>query len=366
MKRHGNLWDEITSFPNLLRAAEKAQRGKRLTPAVRRFNQNLEWELLQLQSDLREKTYQPGHYRAFMIQHPKPRLISAAPYRDRIVHHALCNVIEPVFDRTFVFDSYACRVGKGTHRAVDRFTQFARRYPFALKCDVKRFFPSIDHEILLGLVARKLKDGDALALARRIVENSNPQEEVLDHFPGDNLFTPHERRRGLPIGNLTSQFFANVYLNGFDHFVKEELRCQAYVRYCDDFVIFSDDKEFLWRARDRCASHLALLRLRLHPRKQRIYRVTEGMDFLGYRVFPTHRRLRRDNVVRAYRRAWRMRREFAEWQTDVSAVRQRLCSWLGHAGHADSHGLRTALLAKAVFSRVRSDLRVHSDPRGRS
>jgi len=154
-------------------------------------------------------------------------------------------VVEPIFDRTFIFDSFANRMGKGTHKAVDRATEFCRRWPFVLKCDVEKFFPSIDHEILMELIARKIKCDRTLDLLRRIVANSNPQEPVVHYFPGDDLFTPHERRRGIPIGNLTSQFLANVMLDPLDHYLKESLRRPGYLRFADDFLVFGDDKQEL-------------------------------------------------------------------------------------------------------------------------
>src|SRR5262249_9952400 len=199
----------------------------------------------------REKTYRPGPYRTFVIREPKPRFISAAPYRDRIVHHALTQVLEPIFERFFLPDSYACRPGKGTHAAVRRCQQFARRFRYVRKADVQKFFPSLDHQVLSGLLARKIRAPDVLWLAGRIIDHSNPQEEVALWFPGDELFTPGGRRRGLPIGNQTSQFFANVFLDPLDHFVKDNLGAGGFVRYCDDFLVFADDKSFLVAALPR-------------------------------------------------------------------------------------------------------------------
>ena len=228
VRRCGNLWEELTSFENLYRAARKARRGKRSKQAVEAFEFDLEKNLVALRRDLLERTYQAGPFRTFTITDPKPRLISAAPYLDRVVHHALCNVLEPIFERSFVFDSYACRRGKGTHAAVDRYTAFARKNRYVLKCDVRKFFPSVDHAMLLGRLARKIKDPEVMWLAGMIVMHSNPQEDVPGFFPGDDLFTTLERRRGIPIGNQTSQFFANVYLDSLDHFVKERLGCHYY------------------------------------------------------------------------------------------------------------------------------------------
>ena len=234
MKRIGKLWDGLTSFPNLLSAARRAAAGKRKRPDVAAFLHELEWEIVHLQKELLDGSYQPSRYRTFRVVDPKPRLISAAPFRDRVVHHALTQILEPIFERRFSQDSFACRKGFGTHRALAQAREGAFRYRYALKCDIRKYFPSIDHEILKNLLARVLKCRPTLELAGKIIDGSNPQEEVLYYFPGDDLFTPTERRRGLPLGNQTSQFFANVYLNPLDQFVNRTLKSAAYVRYVDD------------------------------------------------------------------------------------------------------------------------------------
>ncbi len=223
MKRQGNLWEGIISFENLLLAAHAAARGKRFKPGVARFLFDLESQILRLREELASKSYRPGPYRTVTIYEGKTRQISAAPFRDRVVHHALTGVLDPIFDRSFIVDSYACRRGKGTHAAVNRCQQFARRHGYVLKADVRKYFPSIDHEILKTLITRKIKDLDVLWLVGLIIDHSNPQGPVLMWFPGDDLFTPTERRRGLPLGNQTSQFFANVYLDPLDHFVTDRL-----------------------------------------------------------------------------------------------------------------------------------------------
>ena len=265
MKRYGNLWSQVTDFENLFRAARQAQRGKRFRANVLDFNYYLEQNLAQLQQELQSRTYQPGVYHSFRIFEPKPRLISAAPYRDRVVHHALCNIVVPIFERTFITDSYANRLGFGTHRALRRFTEFVRSNQYILQCDIRKYFPSIDHEILKSILSRKVKCVETLWLIDTIIDHSNEQELVLEYFPGDTILTPYERRHGLPIGNLTSQFFANCYLNGFDHFVKEQLKTACYLRYVDDFVLFSNDYGFLAHARQSIEAYLATLRLKIHP-----------------------------------------------------------------------------------------------------
>jgi len=212
MIRHGNLYDRITSFENLWNASRLARKGKRLKEGCSTFELNLEAELLHLQQELQDFSYQPGIYREFTIYDRKPRKISAAPYRDRVVHHALCAVTEPLFDRCFIHDSYACRSGKGTHAALKRFTRFARRFRYVLKMDIRKYFPSIDHSILKKKLRRKIKCPDTLWLIDTIIDGSNLQDEIFVHFPGDDLFSPLDRRRGIPIGNLTSQFLQTFTL----------------------------------------------------------------------------------------------------------------------------------------------------------
>jgi retron-type reverse transcriptase len=355
MKRHGNLWPALTSFEHLLQASQKAKRGKRFRPTVARYEFNLERELWKLRDQLICKTYRPGQYRPFYIYEPKKRLISAAPYRARIVHHALTGMLEPIFEPTFISDSYACRKGKGTHAAVDRCQQFARRYRYVHKADIRKFFPSMDHDILKELIARKIKDRDVLWLAGLIIDGSNPQEEVRHYFPSDDLFTSSERRQGIPIGNQTSQFFANVYLDPLDHFVKERLRFKGYVRYVDDFLLFSDDKRQLAEAREQVKQFLTGVRLKLHPRKNTIFPVQEGIRFLGYRVFPTHRLLAKENVWRFLRRVRRMQKEYGDGKTTLPEIKQRLMSWTGHAQQADTHRLRTQLFGKIAFQRATTE-----------
>jgi retron-type reverse transcriptase len=259
----GNLFERICTWGNLYLAWRNAARGKRGREPAARFEYRLEDNLLQLQQELQDQTYRPGAYHSFTIHEPKRRLISAAPFRDRVVHHALCNVIEPIFERSFISDSYANRVGKGTHRALDRCQAFARRFRYVLQCDVRQFFPSIDHAVLRDILSRKIADPDVMWLVDRIVESGIgvlAEEYDVVYFPGDDLWAV-ERPRGLPIGNLTSQFWANCYLNPFDHFVKRELRCKGYLRYVDDFLLLADDKATLWAWRETLIERLAQYRL---------------------------------------------------------------------------------------------------------
>lgn len=349
MQRVGGLWDELTSFENLLRAYRKARRGKRQLRSVERFEYNREGELARLQRELQSGTYQPGPYRTFMLHDGKPRQISAAPFRDRVVHHAFCNVVEPVFEHSFIHDSYASRRGKGTHSAIRRYQRFARSRSFVLKCDIRKFFPSIDHQILMERLARRVKDRHVLALASLIIAHSNPQIEVSGYFPGDDLWTQSERRRGLPIGNQTSQFFGNVYLDALDHFVKEELGCSAYLRYVDDFVILDPSKERLHEVRDLIEAYLRGLRLWLHPGKRVISRVDEGLRLLGFRVWPGYAWLSNDGLRRFKRRMRRYQIGFRTGRLSSRDLTQRILAWLGHAKQAQSYRLREIMLPRIVF-----------------
>jgi len=353
MKRVGGLFDELTSWTNLDRAAQRARRGKRYRPDVAAFEFDREYNLLRLQQQLRDGTYHPGAFRTRVIYEPKRRLISAAPYGDRVVHHALCNVIEPVFERRFIPDSYACRKGKGNHAAVRRASEFAARYRYVLKADIQKFFPTVDHAVLLELVERRIKDPRVLDLIRTIVQNPGPQEPHVLWIPGADLFTPYERTRGLPIGNQTSQFLANVMLDPLDHFIKEQLRIRGYLRYADDMLLFSDDKGQLGTGRDELRDFLAGFRLKLHPRKSEVFPVAEGIRFLGYRVFATHRILDKANVLRFRRRLRRLQRAYAAGRATAPELRARLISWMGHASHAKTFNLVRRLLKEYKFVRPR-------------
>lgn len=349
MKRHGNLWPTIIDFENLLYAARQAQKGKRFRTNVLEFNFALERELFTLQAELKNQTYQPGAYRTFEIQDPKPRIISAAPYRDRVVHHALCAIIMPLLDRTLIDDTYANRWGYGTHRALKRFTGFARRYRYCLQCDLAKYFPSIDHEILKHLIRKHIKCPETLWLIDTIIDASNEQIPVLEYFPGDDLLTPVQRRKGLPIGNLTSQFFANLYLSPFDHFVKRQLKLKHYLRYVDDYAAFSDDWQELADARIAMEDFLATLRLKMHPIKSQLFETRHGANFVGFRVLPDRIRVRNDNLRRARRRMEELQREYAAGNISLKPLVQRIQSWEAHLMHGDTYRLRRKVFDRYVF-----------------
>lgn len=347
-RSHGNLFPRLLDFGTLLAAFGKARRGKRHKPDVVRFDLELEPELLRLQAELAAGTYRPGPYRSFYVNEQKRRLITAAPFRDRVVHHALLAVLEPVFEPAFIHDSYACRAGKGQHKASDRYQSWARRYRFVLRGDVVKFYPSVDHDILNGILARRVHDRRMLGLLRAVVDSG---AGILDSeyrpawFDGDDLFAPLSRKRGLPIGNLTSQFFGNVCLNELDHFVKERMRCRAYLRYMDDFAVFGDDRAELAdhrRAIDEC---LAGLRLTLQRGRTRVWRTSDGSEFLGFRVFPGHRLPRKATV---YRYARHLRRLGARrGPRALRKVRDSLTAWRGHVQHGKAHQVNRLVLEHA-------------------
>jgi retron-type reverse transcriptase len=248
--------------------------------------------------------------------------------------------MEPVFERRFIHHSYACRTGKGTHLALGQFTEWARSSRYVLKMDIHKFFPSMDHSILKEVLARAIKDPDLMGLCSLIIDSSNEQEPVRQYFPGDSLFTPFERRRGIPIGNLTSQFMANIYLDGLDHFVKERLRMPRYLRYVDDFCCFDDDKGRLSEARRRITEYLAAVRLKLNEGKSRIRQLKEGIEFLGFVVLPETTKLNQRAVRRQRRRMTMLRRAFAASQIPWADIVESLQAWNAHAAHGDTWRLR--------------------------
>ena len=351
MKRHGNFWQQLVSFENIFLAFTKAVKGKGTKTYVLEFMKDFEHNILALQESLINKSYQPGDYTAFFIYEPKKRMISAAPFADRIVHHCLINVIGPIFEPTFVEQSYANQVNKGTHRAIRDVQSAMRLHRYVLHCDIRKYFPSIDHEILKNMIHCKIKDPDILWLINLIIDSSNPQEPVLDYFPGDDLLTPADRRRGLPIGNLTSQFFANVYLTGFDHFVKQQLGCRFYFRYVDDMVVVASDKNHLWNICHEMGRYLERLRLRLHPHKQHVRPVDRGIRFLGQIIYPDRRLLPKRNIRRFMRRMKKFQKQYALGAVTFAQVNHSFQSWLGHVRQAHTYALRRSLVAKIKFRR---------------
>lgn len=349
-RKHDHLFEAIASFPALIVAARRAARGKRRKPGAASFLANLEKQVAALERSLRDRTYRPGRYVAFQVCDTKPRMVSAAPFRDRVVHHALCAVIEPIFERGFIFDSYANRKAKGTHAAVARYERFRDRFAHVLRCDIFRYFPAIDHAVLKADLRRRVACPGTLWLLDTIVDASNLQEPVVLYFPGDNLFTPLERRRGLPIGNLTSQLFANIYLDGLDHFAREVLRAPGYVRYVDDFALFHDDADVLAEWRRRIEGYLGGRRLVLHPDKTAVVPTAVPARFLGYELLPDGRRRLPEDAVRRLRNRLRgLRDRWRAGTVDLGEVCRRLGASIAHAQHAQTWRLRHAIFRGGMF-----------------
>ena len=224
----------------------------------------------------------------------------------------------PIFEKTLIHDTYANRIGYGTHRALERFTSFARTSRYVLQCDIRKYFPSIDREILKTLIRRKIQCPHTLWLIDTIIDNSNDQQLSPDYFPNDTLLTPLERKRGLPIGNLTSQWFANIYLSGFDHFVKEKLKVRKYLRYVDDFALFSDDRYFLKESLIAIIEYLNTLRLKIHPIKTQITATRIGVNFVGFRILPNRIKIRTANLRRARVRLKKQKKELEQGKIDLN------------------------------------------------
>lgn len=332
MKRYGNLFFQVCSFLALATAAVEAAKGKRDKPRVAEFLRNLENEVLELEGELNNRSYRPRSYTTFMIHDPKQRRICAADFRDRVVHHALCRVLEPIFERSLIFDSYACRQGKGTHAAVRRARMYCRKFGYFLKLDVHKFFDTINHDILKSQLRRKVKDRELLWLLDVFIDHPVPWTE-----PG----------RGLPIGNLTSQHFANFYLSSMDHYIKEVLGIKGYVRYMDDLLLFADEKYVLRDAGLRIEEYLnSKLSLRIKQGSMLLAPVCQGLPFLGLRIFP--------GVVRLSRQGWRRFRRKMMWQEflfsagiqDEDGLIRSLMSMVGHIRHANTRNLRKSFFGR--------------------
>jgi RNA-directed DNA polymerase len=335
MKIYKNLFNRIISLENLVLAWEEFRSDKGKKADVQAFELSLEQNLFSLHRDLIAKRYAHGPYTGFYISDPKARHIHKAMVRDRVLHHAIFRILNPIFEKTFIANSFSCRVGKGTHRGVLSVENMIRRESrnhtrpcFVLKCDVRKFFDSIDHEILLAILKKRIIDSDAMWLMNQIVRSFSARQTTLfDHH-------------GLPIGNLTSQLFANIYMNEFDQFVKHDLKVKYYVRYTDDFVIVSTDKRYLKELLDPFQKFIKdKLKLSLHPQKCSILSTGQGVDFLGYVVLPHYRLLRSKTKHRIFRKLKYQVTRFRRGEIDEHSLSQSLQSYLGVLSHAHTYQL---------------------------
>ena len=355
MKRVGGLFDRAACFETLVAAARRAARGKHHKPEVASFLFHLETEALRLERELLQGSYRPGPYRSFRIRDPKPRLISAAPFRDRVVHHAVMAVLEPVLEARADAHSYACRKGKGTLAALRRTRRCAKSWPWFLKLDVAAFFASVDHGVLEALLRRILKDVRLLDLLVRIVETpvvaaASCRWSVPESKPG----------RGLAIGSLCSQHLANHYLAPLDRFVRQEVKPKAYIRYMDDMLLFEAGKGALREAAGRVAEYMtSALRLELNPRATLLAPVRQGIPFLGFQVFPGVVRLRPATLRRFVHKIRARIADLEAGDLEEDEAIRSLCSLVGHTMHAD-----TLLLRRRIFARMSAGRGANRAPTG--
>lgn len=334
MKTFGGLFEKVVDPEHLERSMKLAARGKRKREPVQRFLNRADRELPLLGAELRAGTYRPRPYSQFKIKDPKPRIITRADFRDRVVHHAVCGVIAPLLERRFVDGSYACRVGKGAHRAVLAAQRFSRCHRYFWKSDISRYYDSVDHEVLLAMLGRTFREPRLNDLLSIIVTHKFPGQQ-----PG----------KGLPIGNLTSQWFANFYLDQLDHFVKEDMRIQGYLRYMDDFVAWADDKGQLfelWRESEGfLRDHL---KLRIKGEATHVAPVTEGLAFLGMRVFPGTIRLQHGRKHRMLRLIRRREQEYLRGERDACDLSASVQSSVGLVRYFGASLVRSLDLTRGV------------------
>jgi RNA-directed DNA polymerase len=346
MKSYKNIYFLICKYENLFLAWRKARKHKTKKQYVLDFEKDLVQSIVTLQNELLLHSYRPKPLKTFTLRDPKTRKISVSDFRDRIIHHAICNLIEPIFEEVFISDSYANRKGKGTLAALKRLKSFMKKVSknktiihkfgkkrifrgFYLKGDIQRYFDSINHEMLLKIINKRIKDKRLLHLIKTILSNNNP-----------NLV-------GLPLGNLTSQFFANVYLNELDQFVKHKLKAKYYIRYVDDFVILHSDESKLAEFKEKIGDFLQTkLLINLHPEKSLIKPISRGIEFLGFRNFYDYRLLRKRNIRRTYGKLRDLERKYKLGEIGYDTVYDYLEGWSAYVSHSNTHKRRLEIAHK--------------------
>ncbi len=339
MKVYYDLFNKIISLENLFSAWEEFKKDKRKKKDVLFFEWNLERNIFKLREELALKIYKHSPYSSFYINDPKQRHIYKAEVRDRVLHHAIFSVLNPVFEATFIPNSFSCRIGRGTHKGVEALAKILCQVSgnghnpcFALKCDIKKFFDTVNHKILLEIIDRKIKDNNAIWLLKEIIESYYTNYSTLFN------------KRGIPIGNLTSQLFANLYLNELDQYVKHDLKVKFYVRYTDDFVIVADHESYLKNIILLIKKFLNdNLDLNLHPNKISIRKFSQGIDFLGYILRPHHRLIRTKTKKRIFKKIRLRIMEYRRGIVREEKLEQSLHSYLGVLSHATAHNLSERL-----------------------
>jgi len=340
-----SLYKEITSTRNLFQAWKEFRKGKGGKKDVLQFEYHLEQNIFELHRDLESYEYKHGPYQSFYITDPKRRHIHKATVRDRVIHHAIYKTLYPVFNKTFIATSFSCRIGKGTHRGVLWLDKAVRKVSknytkpcFILKCDIRRFFDSVDHSVLIKIMNRKIRDNETRCLLDEVVRGFSSSTS--------NLF----ERKGVPIGNLTSQLFANVYMSEFDHFVKQELKVKYYARYTDDFVLVSENRQYLEDILEPITDFLDTeLKLSLHPHKVSIRKLHNGIDYLGIIILPHHKLLRIKTKNRIYRGLSKKIIKYKSGKVNKETAEQSLHSYLGTLSHADTYKISEDLKSNFWF-----------------
>ncbi len=350
---------EAFSFRGIYRNYRKCRRNKRNSPNALRFEINAESNIIKLEQQLNDRKYRPSRCILFTAQKPKVREIFASDFKDRVVHHILIEHLTSIWERIFIFDSYACRDGKGTHKAVVRLQTAMRSISkngnvraYYLQLDVKDFFITINKKILFDLVSAKIKDTGMRWLAESLIF-SDPTANYIqcgdrrlqEQIPPNKTIFGKNNERGLPIGNLTSQYFANIYLNELDQYVKHTLKAEHYFRYVDDFVILGTDEQQLKDCRDKIEAFLAeRLKLQLHPKRRKLLPISTGVDFLGYIVRQDYILVRR-RVINNLRAKIK---QFSVQKEDGAALKATIASYMGHFKWANAHGLEVAFCKRIM------------------
>jgi retron-type reverse transcriptase len=326
-----SLFEKVIHLDNLYHAFYLARKGKRYRTDVVAFSFNLEPNLASLHQRLKNEQYTPAGYRQFYIYESKPRVISVAPFIDRVVHHAIMNYVSPILERHLSPHCFACRKGKGVHKAVNYYQSQSRRYAYVLKMNVKKYFPSINHAILKHQLATYIHCEQTLNVMNQIING-------------------YGEGKGLPIGNLTSQLLANLHLTQLDHFFDQQ-RGVAYLRYVDDMFLLGNDKQLLWQYHHKVTQYVNKLNISLRPECSQLYLTREKVDVLGYKVTPHKRWLRNENGYRFQRKLQKLARQYAMSDIDLADAKASIASWVGHAKQGQSNGLAQRLLETCIFVR---------------
>ncbi len=339
MKTYKNLYQKLCNLDNLVSAFRKARKGKSKKDYVIKFESNLQTNLENLQKDLINKTYYSSDLKKFIIRDPKTRTIHASIFRDRIVHHAIINILNPIYEKIFIYDSFASRKNKGTHNAINRFESFIKKVSsngrliknnfnnnsiqgYVLKADFKHYFGSVNHEVLTSILRKKIGDEDLINLIKIVLDNFEISKGI-----------------GMPLGNYTSQFFANVYLNELDYYVKHTLRIKYYIRYVDDFVILHKNKKRLRYFLEHINNFIPCLKIKLHPEKTEIHALRNGITFLGYRIFYHYKLLRKRNIKYFMKKLEGNISLYNNKEISEEQFESRINGWFGYAKFGNTFNL---------------------------